>query len=211
MLPPKLARMMLNLGRGAWQAAHATEDTAKLTSVYDPFCGSGTVLLEALMLNFDVMGSDLDKDSVTGTQENLDWYCETYQQQVNSHVFYSDATNVTLDQVHQKIELIVTEPFLGKPTPQLAQLPNIYKGLEKLYWGVFRQWTKILADRAVVVIIFPYVQMEKHTFSLENLIDKLAELGYTPVSEPILYHRPLAVVQRQVWQFVYDKKGKVTK
>lgn len=209
MLPPKLARMMLNLGRGDWQTVHQADEPAKpLSVVYDPFCGSGTVLLEALMLDLPVIGSDLDKDSVAGTQNNLDWFSETYQKQIAGRVFYCDATNVTPDQFERKVDLIVTEPFLGKPTPQLAQLPNIYKGLEKLYWGTFRQWTKILAEGAVIVIVFPYVDMEKHVFSLEKLIDKLADLGYTPVSEPILYHRPLAVVQRQVWQFVFKKPVK---
>lgn len=205
MLPPKLARMMLNLAQGAWNLQPENQ-TGKTPTVYDPFCGSGTVLLEGRMLGLDVIGSDLDKDSVFGAQANLNWYSMNYRQDFQGKVFYSDATNVTEDMLGQKVDLIVTEPFLGKPSPIESQLPNIFKGLEKLYWGTFRQWTKIVKDGGVIVMIFPYVKFEKYAYSLESLIDKLKVLGYTPLSEPIIYARPQAVVQRQVWQFVFHKQ-----
>ncbi len=206
MLPPKLARMMTNLARGDWKKEQGEGNEAKVPFLYDPFCGSGTVLLEALMLNLPVAGSDIDQDSVRGSQANLEWFAGAYQREVDGFVFYSDATLVTPEQLVKPVDILVTEPFLGKPDPQEMQLPNIFKGLEKLYWGAFRQWTKILNDKAVLVIIFPYVEAGKTAYSLEKLIDKLAVLGYTPVSEPIMYHRPQAVVQRQVWQFVFHKK-----
>ncbi len=206
MLPPKLARMMTNLARGNWKKEQGTDAETRTPFLYDPFCGSGTVLLEALVLQLSVAGSDLDKDSVFGTQANLEWFGKTYQREVDGFVFYSDATLVTPEQLQKPVDLMVTEPFLGKPNPQAIQLPNIFKGLEKMYWGAFRQWTKILNDKAALVIIFPYVVDGKTVYSLEKLIDKLAVLGYTPVSEPIMYHRPQAIVQRQVWQFVFHKK-----
>jgi len=208
MLPPKLARMMTNLARGNWKREQRLTPLSQLKTpfLYDPFCGSGTVLLEALMLELPVSGSDIDQDAVRGTQNNLDWFSQMYQSQIEAAVFYSDATLVTSEQLKTPVDLLVTEPFLGKPNPQEIQLPNIFKGLEKLYWGAFRQWTKILADQAVLVIIFPYVEAGKTVYALEKLIDKLAVLGYTPVSEPIMYHRPQAVVQRQIWQFVFHKK-----
>jgi len=208
MLPPKLARMMTNLARGNWKREQRLTPLSQLKTpfLYDPFCGSGTVLLEALMLELPVSGSDIDQDAVRDTQNNLDWFSQMYQSQIEAAVFYSDATLVTSEQLKTLVDLLVTEPFLGKPNPQEIQLPNIFKGLEKLYWGAFRQWTKILADQAVLVIIFPYVEAGKTVYALEKLIDKLAVLGYTPVSEPIMYHRPQAVVQRQIWQFVFHKK-----
>ncbi|CAN5303339.1 TRM11 family methyltransferase [soil metagenome] len=215
MLPPKLARAMVNIARGNWQKIEKNkEKVVKSTKpvLYDPFCGSGTVLLEGLMLDLAVVGSDLDKDAVFGTQSNLDWFARTYKKNEEGPVvrqgnaFFSDATQASVDLLGSKVDLIVTEPFLGKPSPQEAQMPNIFKGLEKLYWGTFRQWTKILQEDAVIVMVFPYVEFGKHAYSLESLIDKLKDLGYTPLSEPIMYARPLAVVQRQVWQFVFHKQ-----
>ena len=201
MLPPKVARMMVNLGRGAWQ-----QNADTLPVIYDPFCGSGTVLLEAASLGYNVIGSDLDQTSVAGATENLAWLSEEEDLTVEYTVFHADATRVTLDQLDAPIQVIVTEPFLGKQTPQVQQLPNVYRGLEKMYIGAFRQWRHILQDDAVIVIVFPVTEAGKQRFSLERIIDKLEGLGYTSISEPRLYHRPQAVVQRQVWTFRFKKQ-----
>ena len=74
-----------------------------------------------------------------------------------------------------------------------------------MYIGAFKQWTKLLKNDAVVVIVFPFVQAGKRAFSLEGMIDKLQQLGYTPLSEPVFYHRPQAIIQRQIWTFKLSK------
>lgn len=203
MLPVKVARMMVNMAM-AQQKSQAS-DSREPVKLYDPFCGTGTVLIEAAMRGCQVFGSDLDQDSVVGTTRNLEWFGKTANLSVQSHIFHSDATNVTPDKLGGLVDTLVTEPFLGKPTPQAQQLPNIFKGLEKMYLGAFKQWTKILSPGASVVIIFPYVVEGKNIYSLEKMIDKLSSLGYTPLSEPLMYHRPQAIVQRQVWQFRFSK------
>lgn len=201
MLPPKVARIMVNLALGALTPA----ETAP--RIYDPFCGTGTVLIEAVMRDCqDVVGSDLDSDSIAGTSKNLEWLAEVTGRSINATLFTSDVSQVSLDRVGQSIDAIVTEPFLGKPKPRPEQLPGIFKGLEKLYLGAFKQWRKILADEAVVVMVFPYVQDGPRTYSLEKFIDKLSDLGYTISSQPVLYHRPQATVQRQIAILKYRKQ-----
>lgn len=200
MLPPKVARMMVNLALGEL----GQEATASQPVIYDPFCGTGTVLLEAMVRGCGVIGSDLDIDAVKGTEENLAWFKEIDELKLPSKVFMSDVTRVPADQVGQRVDAIVTEPFLGKPSPRPEQVPGIFKGLGKLYLGAFKQWRSILRPNGVVVIVFPYIQLGNRTFSLEFLIDKLANLGYTLVSEPVLYHRPQATVQRQIHVFRYQ-------
>lgn len=201
MLPPKVARMMLNLA--------ISQSNIDQPLVYDPFCGTGTVLIEALTQGCHVVGSDLDGESVEGTKKNLDWFATLPEAAQFHHetakVFQSDATHVELAQLPAQIDCLVTEPFLGKPQPKPEQLSNMYKGLEKLYLGAFKQWARIMKDGGVVVIVFPRVVSGKHIYGLEGLIDKLASLGYTIASEPLLYHRPLAIVQRQVHIFKYSK------
>ncbi len=200
MLPPKVARMMVNLALGTTAA-----DAQK--RVYDPYCGSGTVLFEAALRGFSVIGSDLDPAAVQGTRANLDWFSKTYPEtaHLSATLFIADAARVTLNEVSRPVEFIVTEPFLGKQTPQPAQLPNIFRGLHKQYWSAFRAWSHFLADEAKVVIVFPLVTVDQTTYSLESLIDKLAPLGYTISSDPILYHRPMAVIQRQIMVFSFKK------
>lgn len=200
MLPPKVARMMLNLAIGRLEMG----ETAP--AIYDPFCGSGTVLLEAAMRNCQVVGSDLDLDAVVGTQDNLTWFKQEYQKpELKAKVFQADVSGAKSGQIGFPVDAIVTEPFLGKPTPLVTALPNIFKGLEKMYLGAFKNWSHILRAGGIVVIVFPFVQAGKQTFSLEGMIDKLGKLGYTPLSEPVFYHRPQAVTQRQIWSFRFSK------
>jgi len=63
MLPPKLARMMVNLA-----------SASKNETLLDAFCGSGTILTEAATLGFaKLIGSDISERAVSDTQKNSDW------------------------------------------------------------------------------------------------------------------------------------------
>lgn len=61
-LHPKLARAMINL-------TGKTKGT-----IVDPFCGSGGILIEALFLGFDVIGTDLDPIMIQRAQTNINYY-----------------------------------------------------------------------------------------------------------------------------------------
>lgn len=196
MIPPKVARMMVNIGAGN------TPQT-----VFDPFCGTGTVLAESLMVGHNVVGSDLDGKATAGTEKNLEWLKSQYNLSGTSKVFYSDASQVAkmTNLKDNNVDLIVTEPFLGKPKPQLKDLNNIFKGLEKMYLGAFKSFKEVLKNKGKIVIVFPKVVTPKHTYDLAKLIDKLALLGYTTTSEPVIYARKDAVVQRQIFVFTLNK------
>jgi len=202
MLPPKVARMMLNWGLGSF------EPTEKPV-LYDPFCGSGTILLEAIALGHTkLIGSDLDPASTRGTKENIAWYAGVKEANIIPEIKTGDVTKVTPS---KKIDLIVTEPFLGKPKPNIAKVPYIFKGLEKLYKGAFKHWTTILADKATIVIVMPTITAEQkngksYTYSMEKFIDSLSNMGYTTSSEPIEYSRSQAVVRRTLYKLEYNKQ-----
>jgi len=204
MLPPKVGRMMINLALTDRPADQAP------VIVYDPFCGTGTILLEALRRGCQVVGSDLDPESIEGSQRNLSWFAEQAEGKdtfaPTATIFASDVSQVKPEQLPRLVDYIVTEPFLGRPQPRPEQLTNVFRGIERLYLGAFKQWTKLLADQAKVVIVFPQVNLGKHVYGLQGLIDKLESFGYTITSEPLLYHRPQAVVQRQIYIFKYTKK-----
>lgn len=57
MLPPKLAQIMLNLA-----LTDPTKDSQAV--ILDPFCGTGTVLQEALLRDLSALGSDLSEKMV---------------------------------------------------------------------------------------------------------------------------------------------------
>lgn len=197
MLPPKIARIMINLACGRQPNPEAI--------VFDPFCGSGTVLMEAAARGLEVVGSDLDIDAVNGTIKNLEWFTEQYAATFDFSVIQADATKVKLN---KRVDYLVTEPFLGKPKPAPHQIDNIFKGLEKMYLGAFKHWRTILKPGARVVIIFPRALAAtmdmRRDVTLDVLIDKLKALGYTPLLEPVLYHRPQALIGREIRVFEFQ-------
>lgn len=205
MLPPKVARMMVNLALGEMAEQLDSLSAESKPTVLDPFCGSGTVLLESAVLGCHAIGSDLDQDACEGTRTNLAWLQSKYQLDFNYQVYQKDASKLELN---QPINYLITEPFLGKPTPKPEQLPNIFRGLEKLYLGAFKQWSKFLADGAKLVVVFPETQVvgSSKRFSLQKLIDKLSPLGYTSKSEPLIYRRPNAIIERAIHQFTFERK-----
>ena len=63
MLPPKLAQILINL-------CGPRPDSAVLL---DPFCGTGVLLQEALLMGYTALGSDLNERMVEYTERNLGW------------------------------------------------------------------------------------------------------------------------------------------
>lgn len=204
MLPPKVALMMVNIAIGD---NPVQEDRKNL--LLDPFCGTGTVLIEGLLTNLDVIGSDLDVEATKGSKQNIEWLAQDYPFTHEYKVINFDATKIPPQE--DEIQYVVTEPFLGQPKPNVAKLPYIFKGLEKMYIGAFKHWRSLLADGASIVIIFPTVTTadakgREHTYSLDKIIDKLETFGYTTLSKPVLYSRPQAIVQRQIYRFRFNKQ-----
>ncbi len=196
MLPPKLARMMVNL---------ALSDSFKKDSIiYDPFCGSATVLMEANILGIDAIGSDLDKDAISGSEKNLKWLKTVYTKLGNSTVFAADATHVDVRQLPKKVDYIVTEPFLGRTNPKEQDADNVLRGLSKMYIGMFKTWKTLLAPKAKIVCVFPQLRFENDVKTMNKVIDMIETLGYTRENGPFIYDRPQTVVQRAIYIFRYQ-------
>jgi tRNA G10 N-methylase Trm11 len=157
--------------------------------------------MEAGLAGYEVIGSDIDEVAVRGTRHNL-----AGVKVEGGKIFKSEVTAVRTEQVGGKVEVIVTEPFLGRQTPKRQDLGNIFRGLEKLYWGAFRHWREILQDEARVVIVFPRVKEgEGRVKSLDGMLDKLEGIGYTKCSLGLVYARPQAMVEREICVFDYKK------
>lgn len=93
-MSPKLARGMVNLSRAK-----------KGSTVLDPFCGTGGILIEAGIIGAKVIGTDIDERMVEGTKKNLE-YCN-----IKDHeIFQGDARYIKLP---YKVDAIVTDPPYG--------------------------------------------------------------------------------------------------
>lgn len=137
MLPPKLAQMMINIGNGLQKDLPKEKITPLL---YDPFCGSGTVLMESLLWGMNCIGSDIRLETVEGAHVNCEWIQKEFPHTAHNtyEIFDQDVTSMNPQAISQKYHptVIVSESFLGpyfKKKPTLEELKKVQKNLGDLY------------------------------------------------------------------------------
>ncbi|MDD2758483.1 MAG: DNA methyltransferase [Patescibacteria group bacterium] len=203
MLPPKLARMMINLS-GA-----DTGDT-----LLDPFCGSGTILTEALALGFRcLIGSDISDKAVADTEKNVEWLLKNPKiKKQKLDISQNDIRNLAKQLKPNSIDAIVAEPYLGKPLKG-RETENELRGqlaeLKTLYLAAFEQFTRLLKSGGVAVVIIPRFKTRSSWLTL-NLENEIKKLGFTAESllalngknhTSLLYARSEQRVGREIWKF----------
>lgn len=204
MLPPKVSRMMVNLALIG----------EKSRVLYDPFCGMGTIVGEALLAGCTVYASDYSKDVLDKASKNIAWLRETYKLPDTQECTFivADATHADLHIPPHSVDAIVTEPYMGSPFElkkgQLTQRGKLVseqtvldtlKGLEKLYRGALKSWKLILKSGGAVVLIIPSISFNGKEYFVKNIIDKCENLGYTLSEGPYSYRRPQAIINRNIY------------
>ncbi len=213
MIPPKLAQILINLA-----------EIPKAGVVFDPFCGMGTILQEALLRGYKVIGTDASADTIKKAKQNLDWLISSYKLPTNQ-VLSLQAVDVHFLGRHfpaNTADAIVTEGLLG---PALSRVPGVslrakYFGqLSRLHLKAFEQYKRILAPGGKIVAVFPYYLSPNGSRDFLPILDNIRQLGYTKVSfftdemtklinyEPgdrgtLLYERPRQIVGREIAVFV---------
>ena len=242
MLPPKLAQIMINLGVGGGSLTSsvgvsvggAGDGTGAVLGemildkkVYDPFCGTGTVLMESMLMGLKASGSDLVEENIEGTIKNIDWLCEKFsvKSSLFAGAFVRDARKITKDDL-KDVDCIVTEGFLGVPKQGNESEASLLKELSELgvlYYeflkAVATQFKVLGSERLTVVFCLPVYKFAKKNFFIENLVEKLPELGYSDLalvpennlglkSKPnVLYKRSDQKVFRQVIRLELNAKS----
>lgn len=169
MLPPKLAQIMLNL-------AGVNENSGP---VLDPFCGSGTILQEALLLGAkEVIGTDISPKAISDTKENLAWIKEKYHLEKRTvRVFLKNATRLSESFKSKEIAVIVSEPYLG-PQRGWHDLRAVKEDLEALYTASLAEFSKIIAPQGRVVMVWPSFfgnQLLKPNYGAFKIVNFLPE------------------------------------
>ncbi|MEI6266390.1 MAG: hypothetical protein WCP14_00675 [bacterium] len=166
MLPPKLAQIMINLA-----------SVSLASSLYDPFCGSGTILQEALFLGYrDIFASDIEKKNIDDTKENLEWlYTRFGMPKVpEEKIFVSDALEPT-KMISTKA--IVGEGYLGEPIKRRRDkaLSDASK-LSQFYIKIFESLKKQMPEDGTIVLAIPFFIVDKEYFYL-TIIEEIESLG----------------------------------
>lgn len=212
MLPPKLARMMVNLG---------LENKASGTFL-DPFCGGSTTLMEAILMHptLSIIGSDVDAKQIQDSQTNLDWMVAqkliTTDQRKRIQLMVSPAQNLHHQLKPNSIDTIVTEGFLGTPLrgyePQ-QQLEQQAKSIEGIWKNSFASFANIQKTGGKLVTICPEFQTNQGHARVQ-LAQLASEQGYRQIDTlvgwgksgfELTYARPDQKVKRIICVFIKEK------
>lgn len=193
MLPPKLARIMINL----------TGTDPKSSTLLDPFCGSGTIPMEAALMGFkEIIGSDVSEKAIQDSRTNTDWcYAQKFltpltpKTSIQFHVSKAEDVSSVFS---QSVQAIVAETYLGPPKHKWdrASLETLKSELMHLYQGSLKELAKLLAPDGTIILAFPafVVQNEVHRLPLKKAIEQAG----LRMKTSWLYRRPDQQTAREI-------------
>jgi tRNA G10 N-methylase Trm11 len=189
-LSSRLARMLVNIS-----------GVSKGQVLLDPFCGSGTILGEALLKGADCIGIDRNHGSVERTKENLAWFLSqgrrSGQRAPSYSVIAGDATNLRRSLGDRMVDTIVSEPILlprlSSP-PSLEKSRRLIKHASGIYSEALYEMSGVLRSGGRMVLVTPSlrtIEGKDVTLSFEDL----KEVGLRPFQPPGAphYEYPLKV------------------
>ena len=166
-LSPRIARMLVNM-------TMLNEGQRLL----DPFCGTGTILMEAAVLNINVIGFDKDSQKIKGTWQNINWLRSTGRISKNVHAKLQrgDARDLRF-LGRESIDAIATEPIL---LPALERFPSAEEAKDmllnsfKTHREFLRSAEYVLKKSGKIALVIPYIRLstrKKAGFDVEQLLE----------------------------------------
>lgn len=223
MLPPKLAQIMINLACGQtvdsrWYIVDSNKSqvsspntTALLPTTYylpstilDPFCGTGVILQEAVLMSYSAYGTDLSEKMVSYSRDNLNWLSENHNTKFDYKVSEGDAINMKWQ---KPIDAVVSETYLGQPfsaPPSPAKLADVVKNCDHIITEFLINLRPQIESGTPVCIAIPAWRDSNGDFTHLPLVATVARFGYKPheftnISQnDLLYYRENQVVAREL-------------
>jgi len=196
MTPTKLAKLLVNLRR------------EKMEDILDPFCGSGTFLMEAALLGFKkIYGSDASDKAIADSKENSEWVEKNFEIKSKIEIKKCRAENLA-ECWNKKFSYIVTEPYLGpavRGNLSDERAKELQKELNANYKKYLPGLSSVLADGGYMVLIVPFLITNNRDY---HLVLKLKENGLVAVPPlpkniypeiSIKYSRPEQKVGREIY------------
>lgn len=204
LLPPKLAQTLVNFGLWLQNLDKKEKELKKFKplkgTIYDPFCGTGVIPLEAMLRGCDVLASDVSQKAVNGCQKNIEWLRKErkiLKKDVSSEIWKHDATKAfSLKSIP---DTIVTETTLGtamekRPTQKDAQKEK--KANEAIQEAFLRNAAENLPGVSIACT-WPVWRTKSQPIFLEKIWDVIEELPYEVVqpiqheehARPTLFYR----------------------
>lgn len=179
MLPPKLARIMVNLAGAKRQDA-----------ILDPFCGSGTILMEAALATKSehIIGSDIEEKQVHDSIKNIDWLIKEKilhrDEQARFKIFTSDVKQLNIHLPAKSIDCVVSEGWLGPALhghEDIREVQNNAEKISNLWQKALTHIKPLLKKEARMVIIIPSFKVGKEIVS-PSVTQEFSNLGFTSIN-----------------------------
>ena len=165
----RLAKVLLNLGR-----------VTKGQVVLDPFCGSGTVLSEALISGAKCIGVDRDPVRVENTKRNLEWLSKTLGIPNESYSLkVGDATRLENLLGGVQVDAVVTEPiFLPRIdyAPRLDKARKLIRNSSRLYSESLYSIAGVVRKGGRIVVVTPSLRTAADR-EVSVVLENLQEVG----------------------------------
>jgi tRNA G10 N-methylase Trm11 len=200
MLPPKLAQIIVNLAVG-----DVSPSPDKI--VLDPFCGTGVVLQEALLMGFGTEGSDLSDKMIDYSGKNIDWLRELSKNDLpNVELEQADATTHTWPRAKSFVA-VAAETYLGQPfsaPPSPDKLKEVQGNCNHIISTFMRNIGDQIAPGTTLCLAVPAWRGKDGSFTHLPLAKNLEKLGYSAYEfknismQPLLYYREDQVVAREL-------------
>jgi tRNA G10 N-methylase Trm11 len=195
MLPPKLALIMINLA-----------DSGGERHIYDPFCGVGGLLSEALALGWKVEGSDISTKAIEDCRSNLIWLIRHMNMSTDTwQVRHLDATKLSESVEHCSVYSMASEPDLGPAlSKKLTQVKakEAVKRLKPLYAAFLGQARIVLKPGARLVFLAPVWHTDQGEVELnlqrEIYLSGFSHIGFKTV-KTMYYARAGQKVGRRLY------------
>lgn len=198
MLPPKLAQTIINLAVST-QPAPAPQFT-----ILDPFCGTGVLLQEALLMEFGAYGTDIETRMIDYSAKNLKWLHEQYNTPETIPLAIGDATIFTWQ---QPFAAVACEAYLGHPLahwPRPEKLQEIIGTCNVIIEKFLRNLAgQIPAGTRCCVAVPAWINPNGKIHHLPTL-DHLEKIGYNRVrfkhvrEADLVYYRSDQIVAREL-------------
>lgn len=193
MLPPKLAQTIVNLAVGKIQSQEIT--------VLDPFCGTGVILQEALLMGYNAYGTDIEPRMIDYSTQNLEWLA------VHKTTPLLEVGDATDHQWAHPFSVVASETYLGRPLSNWPGADTLHQIIGTCN-VIIEKFLKNIASQiqpgqrlCLAVPAWRGPQGQLHHLSL---LDHLEKLGYNRLrfeharDADLVYFRPEQLVAREL-------------
>lgn len=200
MLPPKLAQIMVNLA-----LSPSSQKDNHDQVILDPFCGTGVLLQEALLLGYNVYGTDLSDKMIDYSKKNLEWLTSRFE--IRNSRFELAQGDAMGYKWHPPIDAISCEAYLGQPfsaPPSAEKLTQVRGNCDHIITKFLRNIGNQLQSGTPLCVAVPAWNDGHDNFTRLPLVKKLDQLGYRSIefknvnAKDLLYYRPGQVVAREL-------------